>query len=451
MEIHQAAIAAVSFALIIILSRRTKLPTFLSLLIAAFAFELTSQRGLGASGEAMSLGFAQTVETAGFAILAGAIVTAMLEATGAADRIAASLGKGPLRHAPVTAIPLGLLAGVVPSATVALALLRPWCRVLQGPSAASRAVATTTLALALSAGQAFVYPCVVAVATGTILKIGPLSMLLMGLPLALAASLVGGLFVAWVAPRIVGADLLPARVAMPGRAMAPDKAGLALPTLLPIALLSVAGFAQTATEPLGRDGRDILGFWAKPGVILILCFGLIVALAWRMRPPGGMRTPGGLWASRRTSIERALTASVWPLLITGIAGGFAAALQNAGMAETLGERVFALKLGLFVPFLAAALMKLLQGSSLVATLTAAGILEPLLPALGLDAASGRLLAAGAIAAGTLLSHVNDPLFWLVGDIAGLNATETLGLHSAGTAIQAAAGILLLWLAGVALI
>jgi GntP family gluconate:H+ symporter len=446
MEIYQAAVAAVSFALVVVLSRRTRLPTFLSLLIAAFAFELTSQRGLGASGDAMSLGFAQTVETAGFAILAGAIVTAMLEATGAADRIAASIGKGPLRHAPVTAIPLGLLASVVPSATVALALLRPWCRVLQGRSAASRAAATATLGLALSAGQAFIYPCVVAVATGTILKINPLSMLLMGLPLALVASLVGAMFVARVAPRIVRAAQPPPTAAMSARATplaTPlDLAGLALPTLLPVALISVAGFAQTATEPLGRDGRDILGFWAKPGVILVLCFGLVVALAWRSRAPG---------SEMRTSLARALAASVWPLLVTGIAGGFAAALQNAGMAEMLGERVFALKLGLFVPFLAAALMKLMHGSSLVATLTAAGILEPLLPALGLDAASGRLLAAGAIAAGTLISQVNDPLFWLVGDIAGLNATQTLGLHSAGTAIQAAAGILLLWLAGLAML
>jgi GntP family gluconate:H+ symporter len=444
MEIYQAAIAAISFALVIVLSRHARLPAFLSLLIAAFAFELTSRRDLGASGDAMSLGFAQTVETAGFAILAGAIVTAMLEATGAAERIASSIGKGPLRHVSATAIPLGLLASVVPSATVALALLRPWCRVLQGPSAASRAAATTTLALALSAGQAFVYPCVIAVATGTILKIDPLSMLLMGLPLAVVASLVGALYVARVAPRIVAATAPPAASATSARATALDLAGLALPTLLPVALISVAGFAQTATEPLGRDGRDILGFWAKPGVVLILCLVLGVALAWRSRAAGaGMRM--WIW------LERALTASVWPLLVTGIAGGFAAALQNAGMAEMLGERVFALKLGLLVPFLAAALMKTLHGSSLVATLTAAGILEPLLPALGLDAASGRLLAAGAIAAGTLISHVNDPLFWLVGDIAGLNATQTLRLHSAGTTIQAVAGILLLWLASLAML
>src|SRR5580658_5306061 len=137
MEIYQATVAAASFALVVILARRARLPAFLALLIGAFLFELVSRRGLGASGDAMSLGFAQTVETAGFAILAGAIVTAMLEATGAAERIASSIGKGPLRHVSATAIPLGLLASVVPSATVALALLRPWCRVLQGPSAAS--------------------------------------------------------------------------------------------------------------------------------------------------------------------------------------------------------------------------------------------------------------------------------------------------------------------------
>src|SRR5580658_6709502 len=169
MEIYQATVAAASFALVVILARRARLPAFLALLIGAFLFELVSRRGLGASGDAMSLGFAQTVETAGFAIIAGAIVTAVLEATGAADRLAATIASEPARRIP--AVLLGLMASIVPSPTVALALLRPWCRVLRGSSAASRAAATTTLALALSAGQAFIYPSAVAVATGTILDI----------------------------------------------------------------------------------------------------------------------------------------------------------------------------------------------------------------------------------------------------------------------------------------
>src|ERR1700743_801983 len=104
MEIYQAAIAAASFVLVVVVARRGKLPAFLALLIGAFAFALASRRGLGPSGDAMSLGFAQTVETAGFAIIAGAIVTAALEATGAADRLAPAIAPAKARRGAVLAV-----------------------------------------------------------------------------------------------------------------------------------------------------------------------------------------------------------------------------------------------------------------------------------------------------------------------------------------------------------
>ncbi|HEY4921703.1 MAG TPA: hypothetical protein VII40_16495, partial [Xanthobacteraceae bacterium] len=276
MEIYQAAVATASFALVVILSRRARLPAFLALLIGAFLFALVSRRGLGASGDAMSLGFAQIVETAGFAIMAGAVVTTALEVTGAADRLAATIA--PARR--ILAVLLGSMASIVPSATVGLALLRPWCRVLQGSSAASRAAATTTLALALSAGQAFIYPSAVAVATGTILDISPLRLLLLGIVLALAACLVGAWFVTRMAPRVAGTEPLPTPSERPAPSLPTDFPAIVLPTLLPIALVSLAGYAQTGTEPLGRVGRDVLGFWAKPSVVLILCFGLALLTAW---------------------------------------------------------------------------------------------------------------------------------------------------------------------------
>jgi GntP family gluconate:H+ symporter len=443
MEFYQAAVAVFAFGLIVILNRRVKLPVVLALLVGGLAFALLSRESLGASGEAMSLGFAQTVESLGFSVIAGAIVTAMLERTGIADRIAV-IGKLDTPGGRSTSVVLGLCASFVPSAPVALALLRPWCRVLRGPSAASRAAGVTTMALALSAGQAFIYPSVIVLATGTILKIKLVPLLLIGVPLAIVTSVVGAWFVARMAPRVAGTARCPARSGSdaPPAAATADMLSIILPTLLPIALLSVASYAQMATEPLGRDGRDILGFYAKPRVILVLCLGMALLGALRSRAT----TPGSAgW------IETAFAVSVGPLLATGIAGGFAAVLQNTGMAEQLAERVFELRLGIFVPFLAAALMKTLHGSSLVATLTAAGMLEPLLPALGLDAASGRVLAACAIGAGTLISHVNDPYFWLVADIAELNPVQALRLHSAGTVVQAGASIVLLLILGLTIL
>ncbi len=45
------------------------------------------------------------------------------------------------------------------------------------------------------------------------------------------------------------------------------------------------------------------------------------------------------------------------------------------MAELLGERLLAWHAGLLVPFLIAAVIKTLQGSSLVAAITAAGMMQ----------------------------------------------------------------------------
>jgi GntP family gluconate:H+ symporter len=142
-------------------------------------------------------------------------------------------------------------------------------------------------------------------------------------------------------------------------------------------------------------------------------------------------------------LGEAVVAAAKPLLVTATAGGFAALLQAAGMAELMAERMSELRLGVVVPFLAAAMSKLLQGSPLVATLTAAGMLEPLLPALGLGDPWGRACAAAAICAGTLIAQINDPYFWLVADVAALKPTQALAVHTLGTLVQAGVVILVL--------
>jgi GntP family gluconate:H+ symporter len=98
--------------------------------------------------------------------------------------------------------------------------------------------------------------------------------------------------------------------------------------------------------------------------------------------------------------------------------------------------VLPLGLGLAVPFLAAAIMKTLQGSSLVAAITAAGMAQPLLAGLGLDSDTGRALAVLAVGAGSVtVTHVNDGFFWLVADAAGMRPGRALATVSALTLLQ----------------
>ena len=110
------------------------------------------------------------------------------------------------------------------------------------------------------------------------------------------------------------------------------------------------------------------------------------------------------------------------------------------MAEMFGERLLdwhaAALGGVLVAFLIAAAIKTLQGSSLVAAITAAGMVQPLLLPLGLGDPTGKALAALAVGAGAMtVCHVNDELFWLVADRAGLPPLRALATIGLGTLLQ----------------
>ena len=177
---------------------------------------------------------------------------------------------------------------------------------------------------------------------------------------------------------------------------------------------------------------------ARPTIVLTLSLGL--GLLMLRRWDKAMIAESG-W------LGGALAASVRPLLAVGAAGGLMSVIQATGMAELVAERVSFLHLGIFIPFAVAAVLKILQGSPLVATLTTAGMMEPLLASLGLGGVWGHVLTAIAIGAGTLIVHVNDPYFWLVADSAALSPTRTLALFTLATMLQAACAVLLLLILG----
>lgn len=410
--------------LILVLTSRAGLPHFLSLLIGALVYALFSRMTLPSIGDTFSLGFAQTVDSYGLFIIAGCMVATLLERSGAAAALP------PARHRGGAVIAVGLVASLTPSAPVAFALLRPW--VVAGGGEA-RARTAMTLALALSAGQAFIYPSLYMIAAQAILKTDLWRMLWLGIMFAIFTSAVGWMFVS----RVTAA---PDTTALPDSAPRFQFASVVMPMLIPLAFLIAATFAQIPSEPLGRSAKEFFVFMARPTIVLMLSLGFALLIIRRWDK--AVIADGG-W------LGDALTAAVRPLLAVGAAGGFVSMIQATGMAELFAEHVTFYPLGIFVPFAAAALLKFLQGSPLVATLTAAGMIEPLLAPLGLGGAWGPALAALAIGAGTLIVHVNDPYFWLVSDTAGATPTRTFLTYSLATLMQAAcAGVLLSILAAV---
>jgi GntP family gluconate:H+ symporter len=387
-----ALLVPVAVLAIVLLVERARLPVFLAIMAAVVGYGVANQMTFSSVSKAFGLGFVQTLEQVGLLVMAGAIVVRLLGTT--------AIGT------PGAAVS-GALAGLGASAAGGLALLQP---VASG--APRRAVG---LLLTLLAAQALIAPAPLAVAAASVMKLEMLKVLPFALPVALIAAAVGWLYV--------------------GRLLA-DSGPRARPswTLIaiaaPIALLVVAAIAQMPTEPLGKGGaREFYTGIAGPLMLALLA----IALA--------------LLATRRWPTE-ILADTSWapPLLAVGAAGGLARVFDESGMADLLAERLMRPEFGLLASFLAAATVKTMQGNSLSAVLTASGMTEPMLGALGLDSATGRALAAAAAGVGSItVVHLNDPLFWIGAHMAGLSPRRALLMISLGSAVLGIAALAVLLL------
>jgi GntP family gluconate:H+ symporter len=380
---------------IVLLVQHLRLPAFLAIMATIVVYGIAADMTFQSVGKAFGLGFSAALEQVGLLVVAGALAGAVA--------LRQPLGTG-------TSAAVGALAGLGSSAAGGLALLQP-----AGQDAPRRALG---LALTLLAFSALVVPSPLAVAAASVMKTAASTMLVAGLPVAVVAALIGW----WHVSRQVPA-------AEDKAAGVPGKIRWAwLAVLLPVALLVVQSVAQMPSEPLGKGGaREFYVGISKPLMLAALAITLAVLFAGRWQPSA---LAGRGWA---------------PLLLTvGAAGGLARVFDETGMAELLAEHALHPRFGLLTPFLAAAIVKTMQGNSLTAVLTASGMVEPMLPALGLDSASGRALAAAAVGAGSMaICHVNDPFFWIAASMGRLSPGRALLVISLGSAAMAIGALVVL--------
>jgi GntP family gluconate:H+ symporter len=105
-------------------------------------------------------------------------------------------------------------------------------------------------------------------------------------------------------------------------------------------------------------------------------------------------------------------------------------------------------MGLWLPFVIAAAIRVAQGSATVAIVTTAALVAPLLGDLGIDSELGRALAVLAIGAGSaVFGHANDSGFWVITQLSNMTVSQGLRLHTIATGIlgiTAAIAVNLAW-------
>lgn len=377
-------------AAILVFVQRLRLPAFLALMATVILYGIAADMTFQSIGKAFGQGFSNALEQAGLLVVAGSLAASLV--------LRQPLGTG-------TSALAGAIAGLGASPAAGLALLQP-----AGQDAPLRALGMT---LTLLAFAALVPPSPLAVAAASVLKANLAGTAPIALPVAGVAALVGW----WHVVRQVPPSTAPGRLDLSWLSIA-----------LPLGLLVLQAIAQMPSEPLGKGGsREFYIGISKPLILAGIAVALAVVFARGWQPSA---LAGRSWA---------------PLLLAvGAAGGLSRVLDETGMAELLAESVLHPRLGLLAPFLAAAIVKTMQGNSLTAVLTASGMVEPMLPALGLDSGTGRSLAAAAVGAGSLaVCHVNDPLFWIAAAMARLSPGRALMAVSLGSAAMAVTALVIL--------
>jgi gluconate:H+ symporter, GntP family len=429
-----SALVFLTAIIILIFATQRHVHPFVAIVVVATAFGLAVGFSISFIGKTFGSGFSEMIYSPGLVIVGAGLIAGLAENTAASDRLMTAIEHWRWLGSTRLAALLGLIAGIGASPAAAYAVLTPLFRPIGGTTEQGRATVTVALALAISASHGLVLFSPVPIAAAAILDAGWSRVALFGLPLTLVLIAFGAVFARWlpsvaVASQPVTNEPSPAAEKRSGSAIV-----LLVATAIPLLMLMVQSLGDIPSEPLGGgSSRELVLGVGRPLFLFLAGVGIMVAGHWRQ---GSKLLADATWTGRILGDVSGI------LLVVCAAGGLQRLCQETGMAELLGEYLLGWQ-GLFgnfggvlVPFLIAAVIKTLQGSSLVAAITAAGMVQPIVASLGLGDPNGKALAALAVGIGAMtMSHVNDEYFWLVANRAGLTPLRGLISITTGTLLQ----------------
>ena len=129
------------------------------------------------------------------------------------------------------------------------------------------------------------------------------------------------------------------------------------------------------------------------------------------------------------------------LILTGVGGSLAATVAAAGLGDILGGFFSASTVApLLVVWAIAAVLHIAVGSVTLSAITAAGLLAPIAPEIGLDPV---LLALAAGAGSLFMVHVTSNTFWLLQSLLGQSVRGALKSVTVGVSVASVVAILLI--------
>lgn len=418
-----------------------RIQAFISLLIASIAVGLFAGMNPTEVIKTMQEGMGNTLGFVAVVVGLGAMFGAILEHSGGAKALANFLLKKFGEAKASWALMLtGFFVAIPIFFDVAFIILIPLVYALQRRTGKSLLLYAIPLLAGLACTHAFIPPTPGPVAVADILGADLGWVIFFGAVAGLPAAIVSGpIFAKYISGKInVAAPMIIEEVNVEDSHVS---VGLIIGIVtIPIILILANTFLNSALVPadlLTEIERDWLKMIGHPFSALIIAN----LVAWYLL---GIRK--GFTKDKLLEIT---TKSMGPagiiILLTGAGGVFKQMLVNTGTGEMLARYFAEAGVSLIVfSFIAAGLIRVLQGSATVAMITAAGITAPLITE-SVDDMHKAMIVVVIAAGASMMSHVNDSGFWLVSKYLGITEKQTFQSWTMMTTLLAFTGFVVIWI------
>ncbi len=454
---------AVAIIAVVVMIVRFKFNPVVSLVVGSAYLGLAVGLGVEKTIEAITTGFGDIMAEVGLLIAFGVLMGAILQQTGAIQRLVQTLLKvfGPKRMPYAMALTIATCLQSI-FLDVLLVISAPLARTLSkkiGKNGTGRMAAA--MAIGLECGIVLTVPGVGALALAGLLGVPLGKMLLFGVLLviptvAISVAIMSFLFNhGWWneerdeqeflgadpdideddetvgAPATSDGDDAPSGGVATKTAPTATRAKTPLIVLFAPMLTSLLLIATGAILDAADIHNPIVQFVSSPVIALLI--GLVgTSLV-------------GRYAMGAEPIQHAIATgfkeSGQILILTGVGGSLAATIQATGLGDILGKYFTASTAApLLMVWAIAAVLHIAVGSVTISAITSAGILAPVAPLIGID----PVMIALAAGAGSLFAvHVTSNTFWLLQSLMGQSTRGALKTVTFGVSVASVVAILLI--------
>lgn len=424
---HIIIIVVGGVSLLLFMVLKFKINAFISLLITSMFVGILAGMPLQDILVSIQTGMGGTLGFVAVVVGLGAIFGQILEASGGAESLAHHLiKKFGTNRASWAMVITGFIVAIPVFLDVGLIILAPIIYALSRDTKRSLLYYGIPLLAGLAVTHSFMPPTPGPIAVAEILDAQLGWVIFFGFILGIPTAIIAGpVFGKYISGKI--------NIQPPKEMMANNSAGATpgekLPSFRSIALIIATPLflilVNTFTSVLVDKGvleqtivSDILIFVGHPFSALIIAALLAIYFL-------GIRR-----GKTRQQLLDLSTKALGPagiiILVTGAGGVLKQILVDSGIGEMMATSIADSAMPpIFLAWVLAAIIRVTQGSTTVAMITAAGIMAPVLSFINPAPPELALIVLAIASGATILSHVNDSGFWLVSKYFGMDEKQTL--------------------------